>query len=276
MSETSPLSIATQEQWITTDRGKLYAKRWIAPSAEASQATPIVLFHDSLGCVALWRDFPERLARATDRDVIAYDRLGFGKSDAHPGTLRKDFIHDEALVDFQAVRHALGVRGFIAFGHSVGGGMAAGCAAVHASDCKALITESAQAFVEACTINGILEAKATFQQPGQIERLKKYHGDKADWVRHAWTDTWLAPGFADWNLDDDLRRLRCPVLAIHGDRDDYGSPLQPQHIVSLGGPHSTLAMLEHCGHVPHHEQTEVVLRLIVTWLRDRLDDERQR
>ncbi|WP_229238178.1 alpha/beta fold hydrolase [Dyella amyloliquefaciens] len=263
--------MATQEHWVTTDRGRIYTKRWIAPSA-APAAAPIVLFHDSLGCVELWRDFPGQLARATDRDVIAYDRLGFGKSEAHHGTLRNDFIHDEARVDFHSVRDQLAIRTFVAFGHSVGGGMAVGCAAAYPDDCSALITESAQAFVEACTIKGIVEAKENFRQPGQLERLKKYHGDKAAWVLHAWTDTWLAADFATWHLDDDLRRLRCPVLAMHGDKDEFGSLLQPRRIVDLGGTRSTLEILAQCGHVPHHVQRDVVLSLVGRWLGSQLRD----
>ncbi len=266
MSETSPPPIATRESWVATDRGRLYARRWIAPSTASPNTAPVVLFHDSLGCVALWRDFPEQLARATGRDVIAYDRLGFGRSDAHPGTLRNDFIHDEARVDFRHLREQLGIRRFTAFGHSVGGGMAAGCAAASPDDCEALITESAQAFVEACTIRGIVEAKEAFQQPGQLERLAKYHGDKAAWVLRAWTETWLAPDFATWRLDDDLHRLRCPLLAIHGDKDEFGSLQQARHIAGLGGSHSTLEILAPCGHVPHHEQRDVVLALVGSWL----------
>jgi pimeloyl-ACP methyl ester carboxylesterase len=266
VSEISLSPIATEERWINTDRGRLYAKRWIAPSAAPSGATPIVLFHDSLGCVELWRDFPEQLARSAGRDVIAYDRLGFGRSDAHPGALRNDFIHDEAQVDFRSVRDQLGLQDFIALGHSVGGGMAVACAAVHAGDCRALVTESAQAFVEDCTINGILDARAKFQQPGQLDRLRKYHGDKAAWVLHAWIDTWLAPDFADWNLDSDLLRVQCPVLVIHGDRDEYGSLLQPHRIAGLNGDRATLEILPDGGHVPHHEQREIVLSLLGKWL----------
>src|ERR1700743_803544 len=94
----------------------------------------------------------------------------------------------------------------------------------------AVITESAQAFVEDRTLTGIREAEKGFTQPGQFERLVRYHGEKARWGLGAWTKTWLSPQFADWTLDDDLRRLGCPVLALHGDRDEYGSRLHPDRI----------------------------------------------
>ncbi|MBM7130621.1 alpha/beta hydrolase [Dyella mobilis] len=251
-----------REHWIPTERGKLYAKQWQPVSGHVVDDIPIVLFHDSLGCVELWRDFPQQLADTASRTVIAYDRLGFGQSDAHPGTLGNGFIHEEARGDFLALRRHLGIGAFIAFGHSVGGGMAVGCAAEYPDDCKMLITESAQAFVEDRTIAGIEQARVAFQQPGQLERLKKYHGEKAAWALHAWIDTWLGAGFANWCLDEDLRRVACPVLAIHGDGDEYGSIHHPERIVGLSPGVSRMEIVEGCGHVPHREQPALVLSLL--------------
>lgn len=259
-------SVQTRDFWVNTDHGRLFAKRWESTSAPASDTAPLILFHDSLGCVELWRDFPERLVQATGRSVVAYDRLGFGRSDAHPATLNRDFVRDEARVAFRVLRDALGIERFVAFGHSVGGGMAVACAAAYSADCRALITESAQAFVEDRTIQGIVDARQAFAQPGQLERLKKYHDDKAAWVLSAWIDTWLAPAFADWNLDADLRRVHCPVLVLHGDHDEYGSARHPQRIGALTPGHSTVRILQGCGHVPHREQRDLVLELIAQWL----------
>ncbi|MBV8275024.1 MAG: alpha/beta fold hydrolase, partial [Verrucomicrobia bacterium] len=111
------------EMWINTDDGRLYAKHW-SGSMTGTERPPIVLLHDSLGCVELWRDFPARLARVTGRSVIAYDRLGFGKSDPHPSRLGVDFVRQEARGGFSALIRQLDVERFIVFGHSVGGGMA--------------------------------------------------------------------------------------------------------------------------------------------------------
>jgi len=256
-------SIPSQDFWVNTEHGCLFATRW--RGAGHDDAAPIVLFHDSLGCVALWRDFPQSLAGATGRDVIAYDRLGFGRSDAHPGRLDSGFVRDEARGSFRALREALALDAFVAFGHSVGGGMAVAIAAAYPAQCRALITESAQAFVEERTRQGILDAQRMFAQPSQLDRLVKYHGDKAAWVLSAWIDTWLAPDFAGWNLDEDLRRVRCPVLVLHGDRDEYGSVRHPERIAALSA-HSTLHVLDDCGHVPHREQADVVLGLLAPWL----------
>lgn len=257
-------SISTRDVWIDTGRGRLFARHWTPDSARGD--APIVLLHDSLGCVDLWRDFPERLAAAGARDVIAYDRLGFGRSDAHPHTLRAGFIAEEARADFRRVREAFALDAFVAFGHSVGGGMAVGCAAAYPDACRALITESAQAFVEDRTIAGILDAERSFAQPGRLDRLRRYHGDKAAWVLSAWIDTWLAPDFADWTLDDELGRVRCPTLVLHGEHDEYGSARHPERIAALVRGPSTLRLLHDCGHVPHRELPEVVLDLVSSWL----------
>jgi pimeloyl-ACP methyl ester carboxylesterase len=261
---------ATDETWIETPRGRLYAKRWRVSAAVAAAGDarcPIVLLHDSLGCVELWRDFPARLALATRRDVIAYDRLGFGRSDRHPGALETSFVRDEAAHGFDMLRTQLGLDAFVVFGHSVGGGMAVGCAARFPDACRALVTESAQAFVEDRTLAGIRDAARRFAEPTQIERLARYHGDKAEWVLRAWVETWLSPAFRDWHLGDVLAQVRCPTLVIHGEHDEYGSPSHPDRIAArVGGP-STVEIVRDCGHVPHREHQGVVLERVGAFLR---------
>src|SRR5581483_8248414 len=169
---------------IDTPRGRLYARSW--DPARAAGA-PIALFHDSLGCVELWRSFPAALAESTGRRVIAYDRLGFGRSDPRTDKLAPDFIAEEAQVFFPALRAQLGFDRFVLFGHSVGGAMAVHCAAFHPQPCEALITESAQSFVEHRTGAGVVEAREMFRQPDQFARLERYQGEKARWVLDAWT-----------------------------------------------------------------------------------------
>lgn len=254
------------DHWISTPHGPLFARRWTPPGAEAAGRAPVVLFHESLGCVSLWRDFPAALAQATGREVIAYDRLGFGQSAAHPGTLPASFVVDEAREGFAALREALGLRRFVALGHSVGGGMALGAATAWADDCEALVLESAQAFVEPMTLAGIRAADADFAQPGQMARLARHHGDKAPWVLRAWVDTWLSEAFVGWNLDALLPRLRCPLLVLHGEQDEYGSPAQAQRFVALAGGPSTLQLLPGCGHVPHRQQLPAVLAALSRFL----------
>ncbi len=256
------LSPTVDEQLVSSAGGRLYVKSWCM----AGSAAPIVLMHDSIGCVALWRDFPVALAQATGRTVLAYDRLGFGQSDPHPGLLAEDFIAQEAEHGFRTVSDALGLQDFVVLGHSVGGGMAVNIAARFPERCRAVITEAAQAFVEDRTTAGIRDARTQFALPGQVDRLGKYHGDKAAWALSSWIDTWLSPSFSSWNLDCALAGLRCPLLAIHGEDDEYGSMAHPARMARLSGAPVTTLALPGCGHVPHREQPESVLQAIAGFL----------
>lgn len=257
--------IATTDHWIVHPGGRLFARQWLREPAGVELAS-VVLLHDSLGCVELWRDFPASLAAATGRRVIAYDRLGFGRSDARIGRPPTDFIAQEASATWPLVRAQLGIGRFAVVGHSVGGGMAVEIAAHDAADCVALVTMAAQAFVEDRTLAGLRVARRQFEDPAQVERLARYHGDKAAWALDAWLGRWLDPAFAAWTLDTALPRVACPVLAIHGDQDEYGSAAHPRRIVEgVAGP-SRLEMLAGGGHIPYREQPELVTRLIADFI----------
>lgn len=261
------LRATRQDLWIDTSCGRMFVRRWRPLGAgDPEENPPIVLFHDSLGCVELWRDFPEQLAVATGREVIAYDRFGFGRSAPHPGDWSARFIRDEAERFFPMLRESLAIDRFVAFGHSVGGIMAATCAAHYPHSCQALVTLSALAFVEERTLQGIRLAKQEFGRPGQIERLEKYHGDKARWVLAAWTDTWLSAGFADWTLESHASSIACPHLVIHGEEDEYGSLLHPERLSRLSNTTSASLILEGCQHFPHREFPERVLDASASFL----------
>jgi pimeloyl-ACP methyl ester carboxylesterase len=251
------------DSFVDVPGGKIFVRHWAVGSADRA---PIVLLHDSLGSSDQWREFPAALAAATTRPVMAYDRLGFGKSTRRQERPSVDFIREEAEIFFPAIKHALGIHRYILLGHSVGGAMALMIAALHREGCEGVVTESAQAFVESRTLSGIRATKAQFDEPAQFEKLVRWHGEKARWVLDAWTDTWLSPPFSSWSLDQYLGKVECPVLAIHGDLDEYGSVEFPRRIISkVGGP-SELAILSGCGHVPHRERKEEVVRLISSFL----------
>ena len=259
----------TQDMFINTDQGRLFSRLWL-PGSPRADKTPIILFHDSLGCVTLWRTFPAVLSQATGRTVIAYDRLGFGKSAPHPGRQRYDFIHREAEIMFPLICQQLNIERFIALGHSVGGGMAVHCAARYPEACEAVITESAQAFVEERTLNGIRDARQAFARSANVARLERYHDDKAQWVLDAWVDTWLSPEFSDWSLGEVLPHVVSPLLAIHGDQDEYGSVRNPEFICQHAGGKSTLKVLAGIRHVPHREDEGAVVDLVAQFLAESL------
>lgn len=252
------MSAETEDSLVAVPGGNIFVRRWISGSTDLE---PIILLHDSLGSVEMWHDFPAALAKTTTRSVIAYDRLGFGKSSPRTTLPSTQFILEEAQVYFPAIVQALGVKNYILFGHSVGGSMALSIAALHPSQCKAVISESAQAFVEPRTLAGIESAQESFSAPDRFSKLKKWHGDKSRWVLDAWTQVWLSPQFRSWSLVPYLKDICCPVLAIHGSNDQYGSEEFPRTIVKHVQGSAGIEILEDCGHVPHRERKDLVLSL---------------
>jgi pimeloyl-ACP methyl ester carboxylesterase len=244
------MTIELVDSFVAVPGGRVFARRW---HAAHNDRAPIVLLHDSLGFVDQWREFPAALAQATARPVVAYDRLGFGRSTRRSGSPTLSFIREEAEAFFPVISQALGISNVLLFGHSVGGAMALAIAALDPGRCEAVITEAAQAFVEPRTISGIRAAKRAFGDPEQFARITRWHGEKARWVLDAWTEVWLSPEFSSWSLEPYLGRVRAPVLAIHGDSDEYGSEEFPRRITEqVRGP-SELEILIGCGHVPPRE-----------------------
>lgn len=262
---TSP-DISVTDAWVNHPQGKLFTRTW-TPVGDLS-GVPILLFHDSLGSVELWRNFPAELSAATRRKVIAYDRLGFGKSDAYTQEFPLDFIGDEARTFVPALLEQLDLKRFIALGHSAGGGMIVNVAALYPQAVVALITEAAQAFPEDQTLNSIAEAREQFKDEGQVQRLAKYHGDKARWVLNAWTESWLHPGFKAWTLKDVLPRVTCPLLVIHGVHDEYGSLRHPEMIGELSSGPARVEIIPETAHVPHRENPELIVQMVAEFVKN--------
>lgn len=246
---------------VSTPEGCIFARRWRV-GTEAPSAPTLVMLHDSLGCVETWRDFPLALAHATGLGVVAYDRLGFGRSSPFPIPRDASVIELEARTTLPALRAQLGLDRLLLFGHSVGGAMAVAAAAAHPGCTAAVITEAAQAFVEERTLEGIRGARLAFAAPDRFARLVRAHGEKARTVLDAWTHTWLDAAFARWSLDRELERLRCPLLVLHGDRDEFGSRAHPARMARHHESGTRVVLLDDCGHVPHREQPEAVLRAV--------------
>ena len=262
----APANLAISDHYIETPQGRLRARQWNSGIGQERNIAPLILFHESTGSVAQWRDFPALLAQVTGRTVIAYDRLGFGQSDAHPRRLTRDFMGDEARDFLPALLAHFGVGAFVALGHSVGGEIAVATAAAMPERVAAVITISAQSFVEEATLEGVRAAKIAFAAPDRFARVERHHGAKARWVLDAWFDTWLDPDFGDWSLDSDLARLRCPLMAIHGSDDEFGTSAHPRRITSVPTSPTRLELLEGIGHIPYREDPKLVAGLVADFL----------
>jgi pimeloyl-ACP methyl ester carboxylesterase len=273
--------VQVREFSVQTPLGALYAKAWYQSAAkdasgrsgalQASGPDPIVLLHDSLGSVGLWRDFPERLARKTGRTVLAYDRLGYGRSGPRSGAIGFTYVQDEAEQVVQMAQTCLNATRFVPLGHSIGGGMAIATAARFPENCSAVISESAQAYVDARIVEGVRIESIALRTTG-LARLARYHGDQAEWVLDAWAGTWCDPEFGSWSLRADLMAIRCPALVIHGDEDEYASTRHPEFMQRLISARTRIGIVPSCGHIPHRQKPVEVLALVADFLsRDSTD-----
>lgn len=257
-------AVTISDRMVGPRGGRRFVREWMpARDAATVAAPPLVLFHESLGCVPLWKSFPESLARATGRRVIAYDRLGFGRSDALEQRPGFDFIAREGAETVPLLQEELGFTQFVACGHSVGGCMAVETAASLQAHCVGLITIAAQSFVEERTLDGVRDAEPLFLTDESLARLARHHGEKARFVVEFWTRTWLDPAFAGWTLDDALSRVICPVLAVHGEADQYGST---EHARRIAGERGDLLVMEGAGHILHREREADLVAAVAAFL----------
>lgn len=224
----------------------------------------LVFLHEGLGSIRQWRDFPQKVARAAGCRALVYDRYGYGKSDV----LREDrvgveFMHDGALNELPELLENLNIENPILVGHSDG----ASIALIHAGtyQVRGVAAMAPHVFIEDICVESIGKAAREFETGGLREGLGKYHRN-ARKTFHLWADAWLDPEFRQWNIEEYLPRIKCPVLAIQGEADEYGTMAQLDAIArQVGGP-CELVKLPDCGHSPHKDQPEKVLNSVVSFI----------
>ncbi len=229
-----------------------------------SDAPPIVMVHQGLGSLALWKDFPQRFASATRRRVLAYSRPGKGKSDPLAGPHGVDFLHAEALELLPQLLDTLGVHNPVLFGHSEGASVALIHAARAHRPVAGVVAMAPHVFVERYGLDSIAAARRAYLDGDLREKLVRYHDDveSAFW---GWNDIWLHPDFVAWNIEGLLPEIACPVLAIQGVDDEYGTMEQIDRLE--GGVRGARRLeLAACGHSPHRDQPEAVLAAVTSFL----------
>lgn len=223
----------------------------------------LIFLHDSLGCITLWRDFPEKLAQVLKMNYIIYDRLGYGQSDPFINKERTlDYMEEEAdflieLLDYWELKEA------ILFGHSDGASISLIAAGKYPHKIKSIIVQGLHVFVEDITIAGIQAAEEAYKTTNLKERLVRYHGDKTEDLFMAWTQTWQKDFFQSWNIEHWLKNIECPVLIIQGENDEFGSMKQVEAVEQqVKGPLQSL-LVKNAGHTPTKEQPDIVLDFVV-------------
>jgi pimeloyl-ACP methyl ester carboxylesterase len=243
-------SSARREE-VVVDGKRLETLR-LAP--RSPQGHTIVMLHEGLGSIALWKEFPQRLADCTGCSVLAYSRYGHGNSDRLLEKRPVTFMHHEGKVVLPQLLEKLGIVRPVLLGHSDGASISIIFAGTHPEAARALILEAPHVFVEDLSIASITQAKVNYQTTDFRDKLAPYHAhvDETFW---GWNDIWLDPEFRSWNIEDYLPGIGCPVLCLQGEQDEYGTAAQVRAIAARV-PDTQLVMLPHCKHSPHRDQAE--------------------
>src|SRR5882724_3983112 len=231
------------------------------------QYPTVVMLHEGLGCVSMWKDFPELLAAATGSSVVAYSRHGYGRSAPLHGPRSVDYMHDEALLVLPQFLDELGIESPILFGHSDGGSIALIHAGGSGRRVSGIVALAPHVFVEDLSVASITAAKLAYQNTNLRQRLQRYHED-VDGVFWGWNNIWLDPAFRAWSIEEYLPRIACPVLALQGEDDEYGSLEQVQRI-ARSAPLAESVSLAQCRHSPHRDQPDQVLEALGVWMKHR-------
>ena len=220
----------------------------------------LIFLHDSLGCIQLWRDFPEKLGNELQMNVFVYDRLGYGKSMPFQKQERS-LLYMEEEADFLAeIVSELNIENPILFGHSDGASIALIAAGKYPNLYKMILLEGAHIFVEDVTLKGINDATELYLTTDLKTKLEKYHGENTDPLFWAWSKTWNRPDFLHWNIESFLPNIKCPVFIMQGEHDEYGTMKQVEGIQNqVAGP-CELWYIPGAGHNPHKEVTDETLK----------------
>lgn len=259
-------------QSVTIPAGRI-EYRWIGARQSALREIGkpvIVLLHEGLGSVALWKDFPDRLAAAAELPVLVYSRIGYGGSD--PCVLPRPitYMHEEGEGILPELLAALDVGPHILVGHSDGASIALIYAGARQPDTLLGVAAMApHVFCEDISVQSIRAASKAYARGDLRSRLEKYHGANVDCAFHGWCDSWLNPDFLHWNIESHVDRITVPVLAIQGEDDEYGTKSQVDSIARRTG--AEILMLPACGHSPHRDQPEATLQALRRFIRNLTD-----
>ncbi len=242
--------------------GKRLETLWIG--REPSDQPVIVMLHEGLGSIALWKDFPQQLAARTGCAVLVYSRYGHGGSDKLMEKRPVNFMHREGEVVLPELLDKLAIERPILLGHSDGGSISIIFAGRYPDRSRALILEAPHVFVEDLSIASITQAKENFETTDLRQKLSRYHA-QVDATFWGWNDIWLDPNFRSWNIEEYLATIRCPVLCIQGEDDEYGTRAQVDAIAAQA-PQSEIMMLPDCKHSPHRDQPEKTLDRIAKFV----------
>ena len=237
---------------------------WVSP--ERRTAPLMVFLHEGLGSVSMWRDFPARLCQALGWRGLVYSRPGYGSSSPRPADEQwgNDFMHRQADEVLPALLTALGIDATQdppwLLGHSDGGSIALLHAAHFPQQVAGAIVLAPHIVVEELSVRNIEAARQAYLHHGLRQRLARHHDDP-DSAFWGWNRIWLDPAFRDWSIAAEIGAITCPLLAIQGLDDAYGT-LEQIRGIQRRVPHTRLLELPGCGHSPQRDQADAVIAAV--------------
>jgi pimeloyl-ACP methyl ester carboxylesterase len=223
----------------------------------------LVFLHEALGSIGQWKAFPELLCKKLQLDGFVYERQGHGNSSPFSSDRTANYLHEYAWNELNELITTTfpADKKLILVGHSDGGSIALLYAARFSKNVLACITMAAHVINEPETIAGIQPAIDAFEA-GKLIGLTKYHGDKTETLFFAWANTWKSQEFKHWTICKDIQSITCPVFALQGSGDQYGTEKQLDLIKTNVSMNVKTVIIPNCGHHPHLEQQELVLNEI--------------
>jgi pimeloyl-ACP methyl ester carboxylesterase len=254
------------DQFIDLPDRRLRVQRLVPARTDGLDRTTLIFLHEGLGCIEMWRDFPQRLCDATLCAGLVYDRTAYGRSSPWPSDPGLHYMEIEADEVLPKLLASAGIDDCVLVGHSDGGTIALNYAASDPEPLRAVVTLAAHAINEPICFKRIVEAQAAFASGELRQRLRRYHGDNVDRAFHLWADAWAAKGFEPMDANGRLPGVQVPVQAIQGEDDEYGTELQLGIIAGKVGGYCETRLVPDCGHSPHLQQTNYVLSEIARFV----------
>lgn len=263
-------SASSPAEWVELDwdgRRVRIEHQWLR--REDTAAPLMVFLHEGLGSVSMWRDFPAALCEALGCRGLVYSRPGYGQStprgkDEH---WKSDFMHRQAREVLPALLAALDVDAakdkLWLFGHSDGGSIALLYAAMFPTQASGVVAMAPHILVEDLSVASIAQTRDVYLQTDLRAKLARHHADP-DSAFWGWNDIWLHPDFRQWRIDAELTAITCPLLAVQGVNDEYGS-LQQVHGIARAAPQCQVVELAACGHSPHRDQPAPLIEAVRTF-----------
>jgi len=227
----------------------------------------MVFLHEGLGSIPQWKSFPAEICSALQISGLIYERHGHGQSSTLKEARKPDYMHREAWEDLPELLKKLGQnqKSLLLTGHSDGATIALLYASKFPEKVAGIVSIAAHVVVEDCTVSGVQEAIRLYEEFDLKYLLEKYHGQNTDSMFYGWANAWISEDFRSWNILEEIKNIKSPLLLIQGERDEYASLKQVEIIGSLVKGECQRCIVPSSGHIPHLQQKEFVLKQVLNF-----------